>query len=125
MVLKTGYVREPDGRYYITNRLDAFINVEPGMAELLTRTIHPMVGGIVDNNFSQTVAFVGNLSRTAEVNGRGVQRLAEKLAHVQPELRRQFADLAAGVAARSLAETGRPGGETPLIASRDEAEEKR
>jgi hypothetical protein len=124
MVLKTGYVREPDGRYYITNRLDAFINVEPGMAELLTRTIHPMVGGIVDNNFSQTVAFVGNLSRTAEVNGPGVQRLAEKLSHVQPELRKRFADVATGVAARSLAETGRPG-ESPLIASRDKAEGKR
>ena len=101
MVLKTGYVRETDGRYYATNRLDAFISVEPGMAELLTRTIHPMVGGVVDNNFTQTVAFVGNLSRTAEVNGRGVQRLAEKLAYVQPDVRKQFAELAGGVAARS------------------------
>jgi hypothetical protein len=125
MVLKTGSVREPDGRHYITNRLDAFINVEPGMAELLTRTIHPMVGGIVDNNFSQTVAFVGNLSRTAEVNARGVQRLADKLQHVQPEFRKQFADLAGGVAARSLAKTGPAGGEPPLVASRDEAETKR
>jgi hypothetical protein len=125
MVLKTGHVREPDGRYYITNRLDAFISVEPGMAELLTRTIHPMVGGTVDNNFTQTVAFLGNLSRTAEVNGRGVQRLAEKLAHVQPEVRKQFAELAAGVATRALAKTGRPDGESPLVASREEAEAKR
>jgi hypothetical protein len=40
-VLKSGYVRETDGRYYVTNRLDAFLSVDPGAVELLTKTLHP------------------------------------------------------------------------------------
>ena len=34
-ILKSGYVRETDGRYYVTSRLDGFLSVEPGGAELL------------------------------------------------------------------------------------------
>jgi len=94
MVLKSGYVREPDGRFYITSRLDAFVRVEHGGAELLTKTFHPLVGKTADMNFVQTVAFLGSLSRTAEVNSGGVQRLAGKLLNVDVQLRHQLARLA-------------------------------
>lgn len=124
IILKTGYVRETDGRSYITNRMDVFVNVEPGAAELVARTLHPLVGRIVDNNFSQSVGFVGSLSRTSEVNSRGVQRLAEKLTHVQPEVRRQLAELAGGVAERTEPHAPRPAKDQPLMASHEEAEAK-
>jgi len=123
IILKTGYVRETDGRSYITNRMDVFVSVEPGAAELVARTLHPLVGKIVDNNFSQSVAFVGSLSRTSEVNSRGVQRLAEKLTHVQPEFRRQLAELTGGVAERTEPHAPRLSKEQPLVASREEGEE--
>ncbi|OHB71431.1 MAG: hypothetical protein A2V70_01740 [Planctomycetes bacterium RBG_13_63_9] len=98
MVLKTGYVREPDGRYYITSRLDTFVSVDHEGAELLTKAIGPLMGKTADINFVQTIAFLGSLSRTAEVNSAGVQRLAERLTHVQPEARRRLAELATDVA---------------------------
>jgi hypothetical protein len=101
MVLRSGYVREPDGRYYITNRLDTFLRVEPGGAKLLTKAVQPLMGKTADNNFVQSVAFLGSLSRTAEVNSRGVQRLATKLQHVQPDVRAQLAELAADVAEKA------------------------
>jgi hypothetical protein len=123
IILKTGYVRETDGRSYITSRMDVFVSVEPGAAELVARTLHPLVGKIVDNNFSQSVAFVGSLSRTSEVNSRGVQRLADKLTHVKPEFRRQLAELAGGVAERTEPHAPRPSREQPLVASREEDEE--
>ena len=103
LVLKTGYVRETNGRYYVTSRLDCFLAVEPAGAELLTKTVSPLMGKTADNNFAQTVGFVGSLSRTAELNSRGVQRLAVQLTHVQPEVRAQFAGLAAGMAKKSPA----------------------
>jgi hypothetical protein len=93
LVLKCGYVRETDGRYYITSRLDSFVTIEPAGIELLGKTISPLVSKTVDNNFIQTVSFLGTLSRTAETNGVGVQRLAAKLKNVQPDVREQFADL--------------------------------
>jgi hypothetical protein len=95
LVLKCGYVRETNGRYYITSRLDSFLTIEPLGIELLGKTVSPIMGKTVDNNFAQTVAFVSSLSRTAEVNSRGVQRLATQLKHVQPEVRDQFAEVAA------------------------------
>lgn len=92
LILKTGYVREPDGRYYITNRMDAFLSVEPGAVEVVAKTIMPLAGKVADNNFTQTVAFLGSLSRTAEVNPLGVHRLASKLT-VKPEIRVELMEL--------------------------------
>ncbi len=119
MVLKTGYVREPDGRYYITSRLDTFMHVEPGGAELLTKTFQPLVGKVADNNFLQSVAFLGSLSRTAEVNTRGVQLLASQLARVQPDLRQRLANLAAEVAGKQAATSASPPPATPRVAIRN------
>jgi hypothetical protein len=101
LVLKCGYVRETNGRYYVTSRLDCFVSIEPAGAELLGKTVSPLLGKTVDNNFAQTVAFVGSLSHTAEANGRGMQRLATQLTHVRPEIRTRFAEVAVNVGRKS------------------------
>lgn len=111
VVLKTGYVREPDGRYYITSRLDAFVQVDHEGLELLTKTLHPLVGKVADVNFIQTIAFVGSLSKTAEVDPDGVRRLASQLDKVSPDVARRFAQISDKVAVRasqnSMPPTGR------------------
>jgi len=101
LVLKTGYVREPDGRYYVTSRLDTFMRVDDGGVEFLTKTFHPLVGNVADTNFIQTSSFLGSLSRTAEVNNRGVQRLAARLYNVEPGVRKEFAEVANRVAKKA------------------------
>lgn len=98
VILRTGYAREPDGRYYVSSRLDTFTQIDDVGVEFITRTFQPVIGKIADSNFLQTSAFVGSLSRTAELNYRGVQRLAGNLGRVQPELRREFAILAKRIA---------------------------
>jgi hypothetical protein len=102
VILRTGYVRGTDGRYFITSRIDSFLNVEPGAIEIVTKTIQPLAGRVADNNFIQTIAFLGSLSRTAEVNHEGVQRLAARLEHVRPEVREELAALASRVAQKSV-----------------------
>lgn len=104
LLLRTAYVREPDGRYRITSRLDSFLQLDPGGAELLTKTFQPLVGRVADNNFVQTTAFLGSLSRTAEVNTQGVARLAGRLGNVEPAVRNEFAAIAARVAVRAKEE---------------------
>ena len=118
LVLKSGYVREPNGRYYITTRLDTFIQVDPGGVELLTKAIHPLVGKTADSNFTQTVAFFGSLSRTAEVNTRGVQRLAGKLADVTPETRLRLAQLAGDIGKKTDEQAAQDTSDPTLVASR-------
>lgn len=116
LLLRTGYIRQPDGRNYIVLRLDTFMQVEPGGAELLTKTFQPIVGKIADLNFVQTVAFVGSLSRTAEVNAPGVERLASKLANVQPEVRDELAQVAHRVAERATELPTGQSDEEPFVA---------
>ncbi len=106
LVLKCGYVRETNGRYYITSRVDCFLTIEPAGAELFTKTVSPLMGKTADNNFIQTVSFVSSLSRTAETNSRGVQHLASHLQRVQPEVRARFAEVAADVAQKSATAAG-------------------
>jgi hypothetical protein len=125
MVLRSGYVRETDGRYYITSRLDTFVCVEPGGIELLAKTFQPLVGKVADHNFLQSVAFLGSLSRTAEVNTEGVQRVAAKLTHVQPELRQRLCDLAAEVARKYAAASASSASSPPQVAVRDDADTRR
>ena len=103
LVLKTGYIRDTEGRCHVTSRLDSFVAIEPGGAELLTKTVSPLFGKTVDNNFAQTVSFVGSLAHTAEVNQRGVRRLATQLSRVQPEVRAQFSELVAETAEKAAA----------------------
>jgi hypothetical protein len=105
VVLKTGYVREPDGRYYITSRLDAFVQVDHEGLELLTKTIHPLLGKVADVNFTQTIAFVGSLSKTAEVDPDGMRRLAGQLKKVAPEVAGQFAQVSDQVAIKAAQES--------------------
>ncbi len=104
LLLKSGYVREVDGRFYITCRMDVFIQMDDVGAELLTKTLQPMVNNAADTNFTQTAAFFSRLSRTAEANPQGVQRLAGRLTKVPPEVRDQLAGLAVQVAQRALAQ---------------------
>ena len=125
LLLKTGYVREPNGRYYITSRLDSFLHLEPAGAELLTKTFQPLVGKVADNNFIQTAGFLGSLSKTAEVNSRGVQRLAGKLNNVQPEVRKEFAEITLRVAQKAGGLSNRTTAPQPLVATRLEERPKR
>ena len=40
-ILNTGYARDGDGTCYVSNRLDAFVSVEPGGVELLSKNSIP------------------------------------------------------------------------------------
>lgn len=117
MVLKSGYKREADGRCYVTSRLDAFLNVEPDSAEFLTKTFQPLVGRVADINFQQTVDFVGCLSRTAEANPQGTQRLAARLT-VEPAVRDEFLRLADQAARRAAPATPARVAENPPATQR-------
>jgi len=104
-VLKTGYTKNSDGKYLITSRLDGFLSVDSGGAEMLARALQPLVVKNIDNNFIQTIAFLGSMSKTSEVNLAGMQRLAGRLTHVQSETRQQLSAVAASVAQRAAAKT--------------------
>jgi len=97
LVLKSGYMQETNGRYYVTSRMDTFIHIDHAGVDLLAKTLQPLVHRSADYNFTETAAFLGTLSRTAENNTAGVRRLAGKLSTLDPDVRDRFAQLAADV----------------------------
>ncbi len=101
MLLRSGHLRETDGRYYVTARLDAFIQIDRFGVELLAKTFQPLVGKSADFNFTETMGFVGSLSRTAELKPRGIELLAGELTNIEPEVRRRFVAVSKSVAERA------------------------
>jgi hypothetical protein len=104
LILKSGFIRETDGRYYVTTRLDTFSSITPGGIELLTKTFMPWFGKVADSNFAQTAAFIGGLSSTAEQKPNSLRRVSYKLTMISEDTRRQFADLATKVASKAQPE---------------------
>ena len=98
LVLRSASLQETDGREYITARLDAFIDFDQVGLDLIAKTLQPWIGRIADYNFSETVGFVGSLSRTAEVNPLGVQRLSTRLNRVDPAVSARFGELSLDIA---------------------------
>jgi len=124
LVLKTGYVRETNGKYFVTCRLDTFIQLENVGLEFVARTFQPMIGKTADHNFRETAAFLAMISRSAEVQHPSLQQLTERLTRVSDEDRDQFAAITdrVGQTAQQLAEQqlGQPssqpsGQETPPL----------
>jgi hypothetical protein len=93
LLLKSGYMQETDGRYYVTSRMDTFIEIDHAGVELLARTLQMLVHRAADYNFVETAVFLGTVSRTAEVNPSGMQRLAGKLTALEPDVRGEFVEL--------------------------------
>ncbi|MFC1596795.1 hypothetical protein ACFL5Q_02505 [Planctomycetota bacterium] len=125
MVLKTGYVRETDGKYYVTCRLDSFMSVDKVGPELFAKTFGPLLGKVADLNFTYTVGFVASVSQTSEDDHRGMQRMAGMLTKVEPEVRQQLAVLAGQVADKAAQPTLQETARQPQVAGRPGQEDVR
>jgi hypothetical protein len=94
LVLSAKYVPHESGRHYVANQLNIFIAIKNVGVELVAKTFQNMIGRATDQNFIETANFVTKLGRTTEKNGPGVQRLAQQLPGLQPEVRAAFAEQA-------------------------------
>lgn len=96
LVLNTSH-SERDGRQYVTSSLDVFVRMENVGIDLVTRTLHPLMGKTADINFRETNRFIGEVSRAAETKYAGIQNLMPKLTNVEPEVLQKFSSTAAAV----------------------------
>lgn len=89
-VLKTAEIRETNGRFYVSARLDVFLHVDNAGVEILAKMFQGWLGKTIDYNFVETVGFLSTVSHTAETNPQGMRRLVSKLERVEPQRRQQF-----------------------------------
>jgi hypothetical protein len=102
LLLSSGYSQNRDGRPYISSRLDAFVQLDNVGVELVAKVLHPLMGRTADTNFVESTKFLSQVSHAVETNGEGIQRLATQLDGIQPQIKDQFAELAAKINHRSV-----------------------
>ena len=93
-LLTSAYSSDQNQRDFVSNRLDVFIEIDNVGAEIIAKTLHPLMGKNVDSNFSETIRFLSQVSHVAESNGPGVQRLVTRLTNVEPGVRERFSEIA-------------------------------
>jgi hypothetical protein len=101
LLMQSGYGEDAARRPLVANRLDIFLQIDNAGADMIARTLAPWVGKVADTNFAESCKFASKISQTAEQNGPGMQRLADKLTQVQPQVRDQFARVSTGVQQRA------------------------
>ena len=97
MLLRSGYGLGQDMRALVSNRLDVFIAIDNVGAELIAKTLQPLVGSTADTNFTEAAKFLSKLSQTAEENPDGMHRLAGKLNRCDQTVKQGFATVSSSV----------------------------
>jgi hypothetical protein len=122
VVLLRSVYAQRDGRVQVTNCLDVFVRMEKAGADILLKTLHPLMGKTADFNFVETAKFIGQVSLAAENNGPGIERLANRLENVDVAIRDSFARHAEVAHQRAILRQNVQTTDSPLqLQSRSEA----
>ncbi|MCC6509721.1 MAG: hypothetical protein IT423_11470, partial [Pirellulaceae bacterium] len=98
-VLHSSTATNRAGQPTITVSMDVFMKLDNFGADLLTRTLGPLVGKTADYNFVESSKFVSQLYELCRDNPIGAQQLAQRLNRVDPAVRNKFSQVAAKIAA--------------------------
>jgi hypothetical protein len=79
-----------DGRSQVTAHLDVFLKLDSFGADLVVRTIGPLVSSTADQNYLETLKFLTQLSNASLNNPVGVRSLMERVRYVRPEVKEKF-----------------------------------
>lgn len=93
LLLRSGSMRETNGRQYVAARLDSFVKLDRTSVEIMAQVAHPFVGKTADRNFADTLSFISNLSFTAERRPETIVELSGELEHVDQPRRTQFVEV--------------------------------
>jgi len=91
----------PDGRPGMVAWMDAFMRLENAGADLVVKTLGPLVAKTADQNFIECSSFLSQISQTARINPQGLQQVASRLNKIPPDVRSEFIKTSALVAMRN------------------------
>ncbi len=109
IMVESNYTRAANGKVNVTSRMNFFLKIDNLAASIIAKTVHPLVGTTADHNFVETLKFAEKLSETSSRNGPGVQRMADRLPDLSPDVRNRFKEMAGIVWQRAQGgQTGQP-----------------
>lgn len=91
--LRSGYVKHPDGEWYITHRLDAFVRLDSLGADLLARTFQGWVGRVADRNFVEVTTFLTRLFQRMKHDRTWTETLVGRLKNLHPQVQQELSAL--------------------------------
>lgn len=94
-------VKLPDGRPGMVAWMDAFMRLENAGADLVVKTLGPLVAKTADQNFIECSSFLSQISQTARLNPQGLQQVASRLTKISPDVRSEFMKTSSLVSMRS------------------------
>ena len=100
-VLHSEYSKSATGRDQVSCNLDSFIQLDNLGADLIARTIQPLLWGTAEQNFAESAKYIAQISQAAEQNPAGIQDLAGRLPNLTPAVRESFSKQVQRVAARA------------------------
>ncbi len=100
-VLHSTHTQPQSAGNRVTGTMDVYLKLDNLGADLITRTLGPFVGKTADYNFVESAKFVSQISEVCERNPVAAQNLASRLSKIRPEVRQQFATIAANISATS------------------------
>jgi hypothetical protein len=95
VVLHNRQTQLADGRAGMVAWMDAFMRLENVGADLVVKTLGPMMGKTADHNFVECANFFSQIAMTARLNPQGLQQVAGRLKGLSPEVRSEFIRTAA------------------------------
>jgi hypothetical protein len=90
-----------DGRPGTTAWMEAFMKLDNIGADLVVKTLGPLVSKTADHNFVECAAFFSQISQTARTNPHGLQQVGLRLQKVSPATRDEFMRISSAVAVRA------------------------
>ncbi len=102
-ILRTSYETRADGLVIIDGTIDCFVQFDNLGADLIARSLGPLIGRSADNNFAETAKFIDQVGRTARTNPEGFQDLAITLPQVDEETRIKLVEVIAEADRRNRA----------------------
>lgn len=82
----------------VSSQMDVFLKVDNLGADLLTRTLAPLVGKVTEHNFEETSRFVCQLSEFCANHPIAAQRLTEQLTVTDESIRQEFESIVTQIA---------------------------
>ena len=105
LVMESEYGLDAQGEVQVTSRLHVFLKINNMAANMIAKTLHPLIGSTADHNFVESLKFLERLSKTSQENGPGVQGMADRMDGICPEVRQQFKEIAGIAYERALQRT--------------------
>ncbi len=90
----------PDGQPQVTAQMDVFLKLDNIGADLVAKTLSPLVVRSADYNYSETLRFISQLSIAAERNPQGVDQLTRRMTKVAPDIKQKFVNISIEAALR-------------------------